>query len=96
MENQAEVHTALSGDNAHDAGQDGQNTAGNQNGHDHAVEGQANADGATGLHAGNNEHVTQRNNQCGHKGLASSHRNCGFAVFVSRSGFYSNSFFLIH
>ena len=92
---QAEAQAALGGDNAHDAGENRENGAGDQNGPDHMVEGKTDADRAAGLHARDDEHITQRDDQHGKKGLACGRGNGSFTVFI-RSGFYSNVLFFFH
>ena len=89
---QAEAQAALGGDNAHDAGENRENGAGDQNGPDHMVEGKTDADRAAGLHARDDEHIAQRDDQHGKKGLACGRGNGSFTVFI-RSGFYSNILF---
>lgn len=80
---------------AHDAAQNGEDGAGYQNGPDHAVEGEADADDAASLHACNDEHVAKGNDEHGKEGFASGRRNGSLTVFV-RGGLYSNILFFFH
>lgn len=92
---ETEVQAALSGDDAHDAAQNGEDGAGYQNGPDHAAEGEADADDAASLHARNDEHVAKGNDEHGKEGFASGRRNGSLTVFV-RGGLYSNILFFFH